>query len=116
MRLGMEGKSTTIPTCPINKRRRASTPIQDPAQPEMHPVLRYAVLCINAHYHGLDNHLMYNVTWHEPGSLNTIEPYANVHHLDALSVYEQRLKASAQTNHCKALYLLQRDKEKAALL
>jgi hypothetical protein len=106
MCLGMQGKSTAIPTCPVNKRRRSSTPIQDPAQPEMHFVLRYAVLSINTHYHGLDNHLMYNVTWHEPGSSNTLESYANVHHLDALSVYEQRLEASAQIDYCKALYLL----------
>jgi hypothetical protein len=60
----------------------------------MHYVVRYTVLCINLHYHGLDNYLMYNVTWHEPGSSNTMEPYANVYHLDALSVYEQRLESS----------------------
>jgi hypothetical protein len=58
---------------------------------------------------------MYNVTWHEPGSSNTMEPYANVHHLDALTVYERRLEASTQSDYCKALYLLQRNKERSAI-
>jgi hypothetical protein len=114
--LGIQEKATAILTCQVLKRKRSSTPIQDLAQPEILPVLRYVVLCINAHYHGLNNHLMYNVTWHESGSSNALEPYANVHHLDALTVYEQRLEASTQTDFCKALCLLQRNKEKAALL
>jgi hypothetical protein len=59
---------------------------------------------------------MYDVTWHESGSSNTQELYANVHHLDVLTVYEQRLEASTQTDYYKKVYLLQRKKEKAALL
>jgi hypothetical protein len=114
--LGIQGKPTATPTCQVNKCKRLTTPILDIAQPKILPVLWYAVFCINAHYHGLNNHLMYNVTWHEPGSSNTLDPYANVHHLDALTVYEQRLESSTQTDHCKALYLLQRNKEKSALM
>jgi hypothetical protein len=116
MCLGMQQMLTAIPTCHTNKRRRASTPINDHAQPELRSILRYAVLCINSHYHGLNNHLMYNVTWHEPGSSNTMEPYANVHHLEALTVYEQRLESSTQADFYKALYLCQRNKERAAIL
>jgi hypothetical protein len=63
----------------------------------------------------MDNHLIFNVTWYEPGSSNTMEPYANVHHLDALTVYEQRLEASTQSDHCKALYLHQRNVLRSAL-
>jgi hypothetical protein len=47
--LGMQGNLTAITTCPTNKRRRASTPINDHAQPDLQSVLRYAVLCINSH-------------------------------------------------------------------
>jgi hypothetical protein len=101
IRLGIQGKSTAIPTCQVNKRMHLTTSIQDIAHPEILPVLQYAVLCIHAPYHVLNNHLMYNVTWHEPGSSNTLEPYANVHYLDALTMYEQRLEASTQTDHCK---------------
>jgi hypothetical protein len=59
---------------------------------------------------------MYNVIWHEPGSSNTMEPYANVHHLEALTIYEQRLEVSTQADFYKALYLCQRNKERAAIL
>jgi hypothetical protein len=64
------------------------------------------------------------VTWHEPGSSDTLEPFANVHHLDALVEYELRLEASCKTagvkgtNRAEAAhykYLLQRNKEAAAL-
>jgi hypothetical protein len=44
-----------------------------------------------------------------------MEPYANVHHLDALMTNEQRLEAGNQSYHCKALYLLQRNVERSAL-
>jgi hypothetical protein len=84
--LGKQSKPTSIPACPTNKRKRRATPINDHAQPELQSILRYAVLCINSHYHGLNNHLMYNVTWHEPGSSNTMEPCANIHHLEALTI------------------------------
>jgi hypothetical protein len=116
MYLGIQGKVTAIPTFHTNKRRCASTPINDHTQPELQPVMRYAVLCINSHYHGLNNHLMYNITWHEPGSSNTMDPYANVHHLEALTLYEQRLESSTQADFYKALYLCKRNKERAAFL
>jgi hypothetical protein len=64
MCLGMQGKLIAIPTCHTNKRKCESTPINDHAQPDLQSVLRYAVLCINSHYHGINNHLMYTVTWH----------------------------------------------------
>jgi hypothetical protein len=99
----------------VNNLERSQTPIRDLARPEVLPVLRYAVICTNAHYHGMDNHFMFNVTWHEPGSSNTMEPYANVYHLDALTIYDQRLEASSQSGHCKARYFLQRDEERSAL-
>jgi hypothetical protein len=58
----------------------------------------------------------FNVTWHEPGSSDTMEPYDNVHHLEALTIYEQRLEASTQADFYKALYLCQRNKERDAIL
>jgi hypothetical protein len=45
-----------------------------------------------------------------------MEPYAHVHHLEALTIYEQRLEASTQADLYKALYLCQRNKERDAIL
>jgi hypothetical protein len=59
---------------------------------------------------------MFNVTWHESGSKNTLEPYANIYHLDMMREYEFRLEASTQSVQSKALYCLQRDKERSAIV
>jgi hypothetical protein len=45
-----------------------------------------------------------------------MEPYTNVHYLEALAVYEQRLESSTHADFYKALYLCQRNKERAAIL
>jgi hypothetical protein len=92
MCLSVQGKSAT-PICNNNKRKGSSSTIQDVARPEMLPCLRYTVLCVNSHFHGINNRLMFNVTWHESGSSNTLEPYDNIYHLDVLREYELRLEA-----------------------
>jgi hypothetical protein len=114
---GMRGKLKPIPARPTHKRKRVLTPVTDHAQPENQSALRYAVLRVNSHYHGLNDLLMYNVSWHEPGSSNTMEPYANIHHLEALTEYEQRFEPNPDTtDYYKALYLCQRNKERDAML
>jgi hypothetical protein len=114
---GMRGKLKYIHAKPTHKRKRVPTPITDHAQPALQSVLRYAFLRVNSQNHGLNDRLMYNVSWHEPGSSNTMEPYANIHHLEALTKYEERFESSTDTkNYYKALDLCQRNKERDAML
>jgi hypothetical protein len=115
MCLRIEGKSIA-PDCNNNKRKRSDPTVQDVTRPEILPCLQYAALCVNSHFHGINNRLMFHVTWHELGSSNTVEPYGNIYHLDVLREYELRLEAGTQSAHCKALYRLQRDKERSAIV
>jgi hypothetical protein len=72
---------------------------------------------VNSHFHGLNNVLYYDVTWREPDSANTMEPYSSLHHLDVLAEYEQRFEAGPDNkDFYKALYLCQRNKERDAML
>jgi hypothetical protein len=59
---------------------------------------------------------MFSVTWHESGSANTLEPDNNIYHLDVLREYELRLEAGTQSIQSKALYRLQRDKERSVIV
>jgi hypothetical protein len=88
------------------------------------PATRFALLRINGHHFGRDKKLIFMVTWHDPGSSDTLEPFENVHHLDALVEYESRLEACCKTSGAKATNraeaihyknLLQKHKESAAL-
>jgi hypothetical protein len=113
---GMGGKLKPIPSKPTHKRERVQT-LTGHAQPESQSVLRYKVLRVNSHYHGLNALLMYNVSWREPGSSNTMEPYARLHHLEALTEYEQWFESNPDCkDYYKALYLCERDKERDAML
>jgi hypothetical protein len=112
-----------MPTSNINtnKRRRSTTPNRESLPCSiLAPATRYALVRINGHHFGLDNKLVFMVTWHEPGSSDTLEPFANVQHLDVLVEYEKRLEACCKTsgakgaNRAKAIhykYLLQKNKE-----
>jgi hypothetical protein len=113
---GMRGKLTPIPSQPTRKRKRVQTPTGH-AQPVTQSALMYEVLRVNLHYHGLNDLLMYNVSWREPGSSNTMEPYASLHHLEALTEYEQRFESNLDSkDYYKALYLCQHNKERDAML
>jgi hypothetical protein len=84
----MRGKLTPIPSQPSRKRQRVQNPTGQ-AQSVTQSALRYEVLRVNSHYHGLNDLLMFNVTWRDPGSANMMEPYSSLHHLDVLTKYEQ---------------------------
>jgi hypothetical protein len=108
----MRGKLTPVPSQPSHKRKRTASLVQ----PLTQSALRYEVLRVNSHYHGLNDVLLYDVTWREPGSANTMEPYSSLHHLDVLTEYERRFEASPDSkDYYKALYLCQRNKERDAM-
>jgi hypothetical protein len=86
--LGIQSTPVASPTLNFNKRGGPPTPVCKISRPAvLPPALRYVVFRMNGHYHGADNHLMYNVTWYEPGSSDTLGPYSNIHHLDTLAAY-----------------------------
>jgi hypothetical protein len=117
----------SLPTSKSNasKPRRSATPNRKSLHCcVLSPAPRYAVVRINRHHFGRDNQLAFLVSWHKLGSSDTLEPFANIHHLDALVEYEKRLEACTKnsgakgTNKAEAAhykYLLQRNKEAAAL-
>jgi hypothetical protein len=111
----MKGKLTPVPSQLARKRKR--TDRTSFAHPVTQSALRYEVLRVNSHFHGLNNVMHYDVTWSEPGSANTREPYSSLHHLDVLMEYERRCEACPDSkDFYKALYLCQRNKERDAML
>jgi hypothetical protein len=112
----MRGKLTRVLSQLAHKRKRVPNHTSH-VQPVTQTALRYEVLRVNSHYHGLNDILMYDVTWREPGSSNTMEPYASLHHLDVLTEYERRFEASLDSkDYYKVLYLCQRNKKRGAML
>jgi hypothetical protein len=108
----VKGKLTPVPSKLARKRKRTASFVQ----PLTQSALRYEVILLNSHYHGLNDVLLYDVTWREPGSANTMEPYSSLHHLDVLTEYERRFEASRDSkDYYKALYLCQRNKERDAM-
>jgi hypothetical protein len=117
---------STLPTYNSNasKRQRSATLNRESLHCSvLSTAPRYAVVRINGHHFGRDNQLAFLV-WHEPGSSDTLEPFANIHHLDALVKYEKRLEACSENSGVKGSnkaeaahykYLVKRNKEAAAL-
>jgi hypothetical protein len=89
----MREKLTPVPSQLTCKRKRVKNPTGH-VQRVTQSALRYEVLRVNSHYHGLDDILMFNVTCREPGSANTMKPYSSLHHLDVLTEYEQRFESN----------------------
>jgi hypothetical protein len=83
----MRGKLTPVPSQLTGKRKRPNPASH--VQPVTQSALRYEVMRVKSHYHRLNDVLMYDVTWREPSSANTMEPYASLHHLDVLTEYER---------------------------
>jgi hypothetical protein len=108
-----KGKLKPVPSHLACKRKRAASTILPVDQSS----IRYVVLRVNYHFHGPNNVLSYGVTWCEPGSVDTLEPYSSLHHLGVLTAYEQQYEACPKyADFHKALYLCQRNKERDAML
>jgi hypothetical protein len=106
-----QGRLTPVPSQLARKRKRTATA----AVPVHQSSIRYEPRRVNYHFHGPNNVLSYGVSWCEPGSMDTQEPYSNLHHLDVLTAYEQRYEACPNNSDFhKALYLCQRNKERDA--
>jgi hypothetical protein len=75
---------------------------------------RFAIQTINSHGYDEDGRLSFNVQWALEGSQDTQEPFANLHHLDALNTYEQSIRTTLGTGAAAAswnVYQLQKGVE-----
>jgi hypothetical protein len=63
---------------------------------------RFKVLSIDDHKIDGRGRLSYNVQWEGAGSLDTREPYSELHHLDTLDKYELTIRA-ARSNDISSL-------------
>jgi hypothetical protein len=104
-----------------------NTPEETPIIPESQPVTpRYTVQHVNKHgYNRATGRLEFSVSWVGCDAADTLESYSNLHHLHVLINYETRLHDLTQGKDRNVIkkqsrilrkYILQRDREAAAVL